>query len=84
MEKKAHDSDPILFSILHMCANLHHNRTNDKEFFFWRGTVPLTLNIFIELNNGIAISIRSAPQNVLTNLPCKIPFLIEAPQRVMQ
>ena len=26
MEKKVHNSYPILFSILHICANFHHNK----------------------------------------------------------
>ena len=31
--KKAHDGNPFLFFILHVCANFHRNRTNDKDFF---------------------------------------------------
>ena len=32
MEKKVHDGYPILFSILHMCANFHQNRRINKVF----------------------------------------------------
>ena len=31
--EKVYDGYPILFSILHMCANFQQNRTNNKYFF---------------------------------------------------
>ena len=37
MKKKIHDGYPVLFSNLHMCANFHHNRTINKDFFFGLG-----------------------------------------------
>ena len=42
--KKVHDSDPILFSILHMCTNFHNDRPNNKDFkiicHFWEVRTP--------------------------------------------
>ena len=47
----------------------------------------LMLNTFIEMNNGLALSILSAPQIAPTDLFCEIcnglvTFLFEAPQTV--
>ena len=48
MEKKVHDGYPILFLILHMCANFHQNRTYNKDFF-WAYT-PLSLPVGFTIN----------------------------------
>ena len=39
-------SYPILFSILHMCANFHENRPINKDFFFGL-VVPLIAPSFV-------------------------------------
>ena len=41
MKNKFHDGYPILFSILHMCANIHQNQTNNKNIFLLVWSVPL-------------------------------------------
>ena len=38
-ETEINEGYPILFSILHMYANFHHDRTNNKDFIFILGVL---------------------------------------------
>ena len=50
--EKVHSGYPILFSILHVCASFHHNRTNNKDFIFLPVRSP-QLNYFeVVLTSG--------------------------------
>ena len=50
--EKVHDGYPNLFSMLHMCANFHHNRTNNKvSSFFIRGYGPLNKLLLGAMSN---------------------------------
>ena len=50
MKKKIHDSYPILFSFLRMCANFYHNRTNNEVFL---GPVPLRMILMASQEPGL-------------------------------
>ena len=56
--KKVHDGYPISFSILHMCKNFHHNRTNNQDFFILGVRSPIR-GVIKGLLMGLLCDVRS-------------------------
>ena len=65
MKKNVHDGYPILFLILHVCANFHHNRMNNKDFFLGYGSLR-TVDKGVKMRCSIGVS--ELMTRLLTNM----------------